>query len=94
MVQQSLSIMTKKKMSVGKKVTWNRHQMVLVIYERDIPLHISCSSLLLQRFLSKFDDEAEQYLRDVMKRKNYHEYVLHQINMEVVIKLTNQSLVL
>lgn len=56
-------------MSFRKKVTWNGHRLVVVIYERDIPLHISCSSLLLQRFLRKFDDDAEQYLRDVMNRK-------------------------
>ena len=44
--------------------------MVFVIYECDIPVHISCSSLLLQRFITEFDDDKEQYLTGIMKRKN------------------------
>mmetsp|Transcript_6176 Transcript_6176/g.11695 ORF Transcript_6176/g.11695 Transcript_6176/m.11695 type:complete len:158 (-) Transcript_6176:88-561(-) len=62
--------MTNTKTSFKKKVTWNNHLTALVIYVRDdVPLHISRSSVLLRRFLTKFEADAEQYVRGVMKRK-------------------------
>lgn len=73
MVQRSLlSIKAKKnkKKSLRKKVTFNRHVLVEVIYECYIPAHIRRSSLLLQKFSTKIDDDSKQYLRGLMRRKN------------------------
>jgi hypothetical protein len=69
-MKQSLLFITKKKVNVRKKVTWNWEQIVEVKYECYIPFRIRCSSSLLQKFSNKFDNDAEQYVRGVMKRKN------------------------
>ena len=58
------------KTNVIKRVTWNSNQIVEVIYECYIPLRIRYSSYQLHNFNKAFDANAEQYLRDVMRRKN------------------------
>jgi hypothetical protein len=68
-IAQSLKGM-EPKTNVIKKVTWNSNQIVEVIYECYIPLRIRYSSYQLHSFTKTFDADAEQYLRDIMRRKN------------------------
>ena len=58
------------KTNVIKKVTWNSNQIAEVIYECYIPLRIRYSSYQLHNFTKAFDANAEQYLTDIMRRKN------------------------
>ena len=67
----SSSLVTKGKNTARrKKVSWKRNQIVEVIYECYIPLRIRCSSSQLHNFTKIFNDDAEQYLKGVMQRKN------------------------
>ena len=56
--------------NIRKKVSWNREQLVEVIYECYIPFNIRNSSTLLLHFTRRFDKCADTYIKELMKRNN------------------------